>query len=90
VQEALTNTRKHAPGAAARVTVGYGVEALDLRVRNGAGGVPSRGASNGSGNGMLGMRERAALFGGTFEAGALGDGGFDVHAVLPYATEVVR
>jgi signal transduction histidine kinase len=83
VQEALTNVRKHAPGASTRVCVAYGPKALELTIRNAGGGAA---ASNGSqgGHGLTGMRERVALFGGTLAAGASEDGGFEVHAVLPY------
>jgi signal transduction histidine kinase len=98
VQEALTNVRKHAgPGAAAEVTVRYGRGDLVLRVtddggrragspselpRYGADG-PSRPAGN-PGNGLAGMRERTAMYGGTVQAGPRpDDGGFEVTARLP-------
>jgi signal transduction histidine kinase len=84
VQEALTNVRKHAPGAGTGVTIGYGERALDLLVRNGGGGVSTNGGGNGGGHGITGMRERVALFGGRLEAGPRGDDGFEVHATLPY------
>jgi signal transduction histidine kinase len=63
------------------VNIGYGTRALELTIRNAAGGVAD---SNGTGgHGITGMRERVALFGGTLAA-APRDGGFEVHAVLPY------
>jgi signal transduction histidine kinase len=89
VQEALTNVRKHAAGASAVVTLGYGRDALDLRVRNAGGGAAARASSNG-GHGITGMRERVALFGGTLVAGPADSGGFEVHAVLPYGEESAR
>lgn len=77
VQEALTNARRHAPGAPVRVQLGYAPDALDIRVMNG-GPVPSPGRD---GRGLRGMRERAAACGGTVEAGPADDG-WVVHAVL--------
>ena len=65
-QEALTNVRRHAgPGAKAQVTIGYGPDALTVRVADdGVGGVDA-----GDGNGIAGMRARAAALGGTLVAG---------------------
>jgi signal transduction histidine kinase len=99
VQEALTNVRKHAgPGAAAEVTVRYGRGDLVLRVADDGGGSvagspsglprygadgPPRPAGN-PGNGLAGMRERTAMYGGTVQAGPRPDsGGFEVTARLP-------
>ncbi|MYS53607.1 two-component sensor histidine kinase [Streptomyces sp. SID6013] len=89
-QEALTNARKHAPGARTVVEVDYGADRLlTLRVRDdgprtGAGsGSPSAG---GTGHGLTGMRERAALVGGRLSAGAGPDGGFLVEAELPWGS----
>ncbi|WP_083597489.1 sensor histidine kinase [Actinomadura madurae] len=84
VQEALTNARKHAPGAAVRVDVRYRTDGVTLTVRNAA---PSREpdadlAASGSGMGLEGLRERVELIGGTFTAGPDG-GGFRVEASLP-------
>jgi len=80
VQEALTNARKHAGDAHATVTVRYGAETLDLEITN-----DGTGNSNGqrSGHGLVGMRERVALFGGELHAGPQPGGGFRVHARLP-------
>jgi signal transduction histidine kinase len=80
VQEALTNTRRHGRARCARVRLGYSTRALRIEVTDdGAGG----GNPNPAGHGLVGMRERAALYGGTLEAGAAPDGGFRVVAVLP-------
>ena len=82
VQEALTNSRRHAPGAAVDVEVDYGDTALTIRVRdNGPGMAPDRDAP--IGHGLLGMRERATMVGGgvTVESGQAG--GFLVEATLP-------
>src|SRR6201999_1612617 len=71
VQEALTNVRKHAPGARVRIALAYGVDEITLSVRDwgGSGPAPAGLGSSGSGYGLLGMRERAELLGGTLEAG---------------------
>ncbi|MFD5653813.1 sensor histidine kinase [Streptomyces sp. NPDC127039] len=87
-QEALTNARKHAPGARTVVEVDYGADRLlTLRVRDdGPGGDHGSGpaAGAGTGHGLTGMRERAALVGGRLTAGAGPDGGFLVEAELPW------
>jgi signal transduction histidine kinase len=80
VQEALTNVRKHATPARARVTIHYGESALELDISDDGAPQPE---PAGSGHGLVGMRERAALFGGTLEAGPDLNGGFTVRAVLP-------
>jgi signal transduction histidine kinase len=81
VQEALTNTLKHAGPAEALVTIRYGTSLLELEVSdNGVGTVAS---VNGSGHGLIGMRERVALYGGELEAGRRNDGGYAVRAQLP-------
>ncbi|MFE3830706.1 sensor histidine kinase [Streptomyces sp. NPDC059092] len=71
VQEALTNVRKHAPGARVRILLTYGTDDVTLDVRNSGGRETAPGAlvASGSGYGLLGMRERAELLGGTLEAG---------------------
>ncbi|GAA2229494.1 hypothetical protein GCM10010232_14710 [Streptomyces amakusaensis] len=83
VQEALTNVLRHAgPGAVGRVAVRAEDGEVRLTVRDD--GRP--GLSYGPpGHGMVGMRERVALYGGTFTAGPVPGGGFEVRAVLPYA-----
>jgi signal transduction histidine kinase len=82
VQEALTNTLRHARATRAEVTVRYGKRALDVEVRDDGRGSPGADA-NGAGRGLVGMRERAVLLGGTLEAGPLPAGGYRVHAHLP-------
>jgi len=85
VQEALTNARRHAPGAAVRVTVATAPGEVRVRVSDGgaaAGAVPQDGI--GTGTGLVGLRERATLLGGTLDAGPDGSGGFAVEAWLPW------
>jgi signal transduction histidine kinase len=79
LQEALTNAARHG-GGSAQVHVAFGDGALELAVTNPLG--PARG--NGTGNGLLGMRERAALLGGSLRADAVDDR-FEVQAWLPTA-----
>ena len=83
LQEALTNIIKHAGRAHTTVLLGYRADALELVVTDSGDGAPAQAATPG-GHGLVGMRERAALFGGTLTAGPRGDHGFEVHAVLPY------
>jgi signal transduction histidine kinase len=83
IQEALTNVLKHAPGARAWVAVRYGRAALDIAVEDdGGGGSTATAATLGGGHGMIGMRERVAVFGGEFDAGPAGRG-YRVAARLP-------
>ncbi|MEU7583784.1 sensor histidine kinase [Streptomyces sp. NPDC041068] len=85
-QEGLTNARKHAPGAEVTVTVtGAPGEGLTLSVRNPAppGDVPK---VPGSGQGLIGLAERASLAGGRFDHRAGPDGGFHLEAWLPWAS----
>jgi signal transduction histidine kinase len=82
VQEALTNVVKHARALRTEVRVRYGADALELWVVDD--GIGSQAAAEPPGHGLLGMRERVALFGGTLESGARADGaGYAVRAVLP-------
>jgi signal transduction histidine kinase len=84
IQEALSNTLRHAPGARASVEVGYEADRLRLRVRNEA--PPGRREPAGPsqpGQGIMGMRERAAMLGGDLAAGSTPEGGYLVEAVLP-------
>ncbi|GGV34754.1 hypothetical protein GCM10010182_68350 [Actinomadura cremea] len=83
-QEALTNARRHAPGAAVDVEIAYTREALRLAVRDNGPG-PARTAAGG-GHGLLGMRERVAAVGGELRTGPGPLGGFVVEAVLPAAS----
>jgi signal transduction histidine kinase len=81
VQEALTNTRKHAgAGASARVRLGYGVDGLVVEVSDNGRGVA---VVVGGGHGLTGMRERAAVCGGSVEAGPSAMGGWRVRVLLP-------
>ncbi|MFL5909027.1 MAG: sensor histidine kinase [Gaiellaceae bacterium] len=81
VQEALTNALKHAGDAHATVRVAYGADSLELEIVDDGPGdaaaVPS------SGHGLVGMRERVALYGGRFEAARRASGGFAVRVLLP-------
>ena len=80
VQESLTNVRKHAGGAPACVHIAYLPDRLDIRVCDSgrAGGAP-----NGTGHGLVGMRERVTLYGGKLTAGPHPEGGYEVYASLP-------
>ena len=71
VQEALTNAMRYAPGSRVGVTVAYGSD-LRLEVRDDGARTLNGHATPGSGHGIVGMRERAALFGGDLEAGPEG------------------
>jgi signal transduction histidine kinase len=83
IQEALTNALKHARGARARVRLGYEPRAIDIEVTDEGGtGERDTGESDGGGRGLIGMRERVALYDGDFEAAATSTG-FRVHARLP-------
>jgi signal transduction histidine kinase len=83
VQEALTNVVKHAGRADTTVTLGYRADGLELSIVDAGEGTPAADIGAG-GHGLVGMRERAALFGGTLVAGPQGDHGFAVRGVLPY------
>jgi signal transduction histidine kinase len=93
VQEALTNARRHAEGAAVDVELHYAPGALWLRIRDNGPGPPPTSPSPSTatppgGHGLLGMRERAAAVGGELSTGAGNGGGFVVEAVLPATAEV--
>jgi signal transduction histidine kinase len=93
VQEALTNARRHAEGAAVDVELHYTADALRLRVRDNGPGPPPTSPSPSTatppsgGHGLLGMRERAAAVGGELRIGSAHGGGFVVEATLPTAAE---
>jgi signal transduction histidine kinase len=78
-QEALTNVRRHAAGVGAKLHVGFMPDAVELDISNPASDAP---AAPGGGYGLMGMRERAELLGGSLEAGAVEDG-FRVHVRIP-------
>jgi signal transduction histidine kinase len=81
VQEALTNTIKHAGEARAAVTVRYASHAVEIEVVDDG---PGDGPGAGTGHGIVGMRERVALFGGELETGRREDGGWMLRARLPH------
>ncbi len=85
VQEALTNTLKHAGKTHATVTVRYEEAALGIEVLDEGRGVTPAAATVVGGRGLLGMRERVATFRGELEAGPRPEGGFGVRARLPLA-----
>jgi signal transduction histidine kinase len=80
VQEALTNALKHAGGARAEVTVRYETGAVELEIRDDGDG---SGDGGGTGHGLIGMRERVAVWGGRLDAGRPACGGWAVRARLP-------
>ena len=83
VQESLTNVRKHGgPAVSACVAMHYSEHELRLSVQDNGHGAAA--TTDGQGNGLTGMRERAAMFGGEFSAGPVLTGGFRVEAALPY------
>ena len=82
VQEALTNTLRHARAGRAQVTIRYGHDAVEVEVRDDGQATPEK-PPEPVGHGLVGMRERASLLGGTLEAGPLPSGGYRVHARLP-------
>ena len=83
VQEALTNTLKHAGPAGARVAVRYRDDEIELEVVDDGTGTEEGG---GAGHGLIGMRERAVLYGGTLESGKREVGGYFIRARLPLGT----
>lgn len=95
IQEALTNALKHAgPQATATVMLSYGTDELAVEVTNtgdpSACGPPAAGAHDNSGtavggNGLIGIRERVAVVGGSVQVGPVTGGGFTVRALLPYS-----
>ena len=86
VQEALSNAMRHAPGSHVRLHLAYRPDRLELEIRNDAVSpvlVPSGTRAAGDGHGLVGMRERVMMLGGSLDVGPTGDGGFRVAAVLP-------
>jgi signal transduction histidine kinase len=80
VQESLTNALKHAKGARTAVVVRYDPRSLAIEVTDDG---ASQANGGGTGHGLVGMRERASLYGGTLEAGPRPGGGYAVRATLP-------
>ena len=86
VQEALTNTVRHAAGASVRVLVDYAGDHLLVEVTDTGGRSGATASSAGSGRGLIGLRERLAVYGGTLEAGPRLTGGYRVKARIPLGT----
>jgi signal transduction histidine kinase len=80
VQEALTNVVRHARSAPTEVVLRYGPDNVELSVRDGG---PGPSAGNSGGHGLIGMRERVAVYGGSLDAGPGSEGGFALRARLP-------
>jgi len=83
VQEGLTNVRKHAAPCTASVLIAYADGHITLEIRNTGPEAARRRAGQNGGHGLVGMRERVAVYGGTLEAAPEKTGGFLVRAVLP-------
>jgi len=81
VQEALTNTLKHAHATTARVDLRFGAHSLEVEIVDDG---TTAGEAPGRGQGLIGMRERAAVFGGELQAGPRSQGGFGVRASIPF------
>ncbi|MDX3455640.1 sensor histidine kinase [Streptomyces sp. ME02-8801-2C] len=90
VQEALTNVLKHAPGASAQVRLRYEPHQVTVSVADdGEGVIPAR-VRTGGGHGLLGMRERAKLYGGQIDIGPREQGGFAVRLILPTSARAAQ
>jgi signal transduction histidine kinase len=89
IQEALTNTMKHAGPARAAVQLGYGRDEITIDVEDDGLGLAAP-AGDGAGFGLIGMRERVELLNGSLSAGPRSGGGFAIRAVLPLAKEAAR
>jgi signal transduction histidine kinase len=85
VQEALTNTVKHAVGASVSVAIDYGPGEVRMEVAD-TGGTPASSSRSGAQRGLAGLRDRLAVYGGTLEAGKNPKGGYRVRAVIPVVT----
>ena len=86
VQEALTNALKHAPGSPVRIRLARHGSEVEIEVRNGRASSAAL-ALVPSGHGLVGLRERVSLFGGTLDASPTADGGFVLAATLPVDAE---
>lgn len=82
MQEALTNTVKHAVGSRVRIVIEHVPGAVRIEVTD-TGGASAAPDGPGGGRGLIGLRERLAVYGATLRAGELPTGGFQVRAVLP-------
>lgn len=85
LQEALTNAMRHAQASSVSVLLRYAADEIEISVTDDGGGPGAAAASERMGHGLVGMRERVALFGGELQAGAGSQGGFTVRARLPTA-----
>jgi signal transduction histidine kinase len=83
IQEALSNAARYAPGSMVEVGIQYGADQLVVSVADG-GAVTVPPSEPGGGHGLVGIRERVAMLGGSLFAGLVSDGGFTVRAALPY------
>ena len=81
IQEALTNALKHAGPAHASVVVRYRADDVELEISDDGAG-PAQDAA-GDGHGLMGMRERAGVYGGSVAGGRRAEGGYEVRARLP-------
>ncbi|WP_349259556.1 sensor histidine kinase [Actinospica sp.] len=86
VQEALTNTVKHASGASVDILVDYKPTRLGLDIAD-SGGAPGQSAASGNGRGLIGLRERVAVHGGIVRAGPRAQGGYRVRVEIPLPVE---
>jgi signal transduction histidine kinase len=89
VQEALTNAVKHAPGSAVTVRLRLDDVAAEVTVTDDGARTPPH-LPHGAGQGLIGMRQRAELYGGTLSAGPTADGGYRVTATFPLEEAAVR
>lgn len=87
VQEALTNALKHAGPARARVSLRYRSDGLEVDVSDDGAGTANGDGGVGDGHGLVGIRERVAVYGGELAAGPQVEGGYTVRARLPYSSE---
>jgi signal transduction histidine kinase len=85
VQESLTNAARHAAGSRVGISLRYEADAVDVAVVDDGGQAAD--STSGGGRGLMGMRERVAVFAGSLETGPSPDGGFAVHARLPLPAE---
>ena len=91
VQEALTNVRKHArTPASVRIELRYSPANLDVTITDTGRGAATKPPLNGSGNGLLGMRERVDAYGGELSAGPRPGGGYQIAAKLPTSSHKNR
>jgi signal transduction histidine kinase len=85
VQEALTNVLKHAGPSHVRVRLDYKADAVDIEVLDDGRGAAAHPSEHHVGHGLVGMRERAAMYDGRLTAGPRPGGGFRVAATLPFS-----